>query len=88
LFSTKTDINMKRFILFLCILFSNVVLAFVPIKISADFTDKQVREAEKRAFDEFGVKVEVEVLSRKLRFLDFIKMERWLLLAALIYLRN
>ena len=55
---------MKRFILFSCILFSNVVLAFVPIKITADFTNKQVREEEKRAFDEFGVKVEVEVFSR------------------------
>lgn len=55
---------MKKIILFTCILFSNVALAFVPIKITADFTDKQVREAEKRAFDELGVKVEVEVFSR------------------------
>lgn len=55
---------MKKIFLFTCILFSNVALAFVPIKITADFTDKQVREAEKRAFDELGVKVEVEVFSR------------------------
>ncbi|MCP9765959.1 hypothetical protein [Lacihabitans soyangensis] len=55
---------MKRIILLSFILFANFVLAFVPIKITPDFTDTQLREAEKRAFDHLGVKVEVEVFSR------------------------
>ncbi len=62
--STKSNIIMKRFFFMSFILSFSIAFAFVPIKITADFTDKQIKEAEKRALNELGVKVEVEVFLR------------------------
>ena len=55
---------MKKILLILFILFANVVFAELPLKITPDFSNRQIRKIEKKALKEFGVKVKIEVFSR------------------------
>lgn len=55
---------MKNYLLVLFMVISNSIFAFKPIVGKSNFTDQQLRQIEKQAFEEFGIKVTIEVMSR------------------------